>query len=177
MRAAIIQKQEKVNKLKEQLSKSSGFILTDHRGLTVREITELRRRLRETKTEYHIIKNTLLQRALEGGKLASLRQSLEGPTAVVFSSDPNLAAAKVLLSFAKEFEKPAIKAGAIANYVLTAEEVKAVANLPSREVLIARVIGGIQAPLSGLVNCLAGPIRGLITVLKAASQKTGKESG
>lgn len=171
MRPAIIKKQEKVGELKEKLTNSSGFILTDHRGLTVKEITELRRRLRETNTEYHIIKNTLLQRALEESKLESLRDSLQGPTAVVFGSDPNLAAAKVLLDFSKEFEKPAIKAGVIASNVLTVEEVKAVANLPSREVLVARVIGGLQAPLSGLVNCLAGLIRGLITVLKAVSEK------
>ncbi|MDI6792098.1 MAG: 50S ribosomal protein L10 [bacterium] len=173
MRPAIIQKQKAVNELKEKLAHSSGFVLTDHRGLTVKEITELRRRLRETNSEYHIVKNTLLQRALEGTNLASLRESLNGPTSVAFTSDPNMTVAKILLGFAKEFDKPAIKAGAFENKALTAKEVDAIANLPSKEVLIGRVLGGIQAPLTRLVNCLAAPMRGLLTVLKAASEKAG----
>lgn len=171
MRPAIIKKEKQVNELREKLAKVSSAILTDFRGLTVKEITDLRRRLKEANIELKIIKNNIVIRAVKGSDLDALTEYLQGPTAIAFGIDDPIVPVKILVDFANEYKKPEIKAGIIQGKVLKEEEIKKVTKLPSKEILLAQVISGIQAPISGLLNVLNAPIRALLNVLKAIEEK------
>jgi large subunit ribosomal protein L10 len=171
MRPAIIKKEKQVNELREKLNNVSSAILTDFRGLTVKEITDLRRRLKEANIEFKVIKNNIVIRAVKESDLEAITEYLQGPTAIAFGLDDPIVPVKILVDFAKEYKKPEIKAGIIQGKVLKEDEIKKVAKLPSKEILLAQVVSGIQAPLSGLVNVLNAPIRALINVLKAIEEK------
>jgi len=175
MRPAIIKKEKQVNELKEKLEKVSSAILTDFRGLTVKEMTDLRCRLREAKIEYKIIKNNIVIRAIKDTDLEALTDYLQGPTAIAFGVGDPVVPVKILLDFAKDYNKPEVKAGVIQGKILKNEEIKKLAKLPPREMLLAQVIGGIQAPLLGLLNVLNAPIRALLNVLKAIEEKKNNE--
>ncbi|MEW6097272.1 MAG: 50S ribosomal protein L10 [bacterium] len=171
MRASIIKKEKQVNELKDKLDKVSSAILTDFRGLTVKEIMDLRRRLKDANIEYKIIKNNIVIRAVKDTPLETLTEYLQGPTAIAFGVDDPVLPVKILVDFAKEYKKPEFKAGVIQGKILKDEEIKNVAKLPPREILLAQVIAGIQAPLLGLLNVLHAPIRSLLNVLKAIEEK------
>ncbi len=171
MRPAIIKKEKQVNELKEKLDKVSSLILTDFRGLTVKEITDIRRRLKDANIEYKIIKNNFVLRAVKESDFETLTDYLQGPTAIAFGLNDPVIPAKILVDFIKEYKKFEVKAGIIQGKFFNDEEIKKVAKLPSREILLAQVVGGIQAPLSGLLNVLNGPIRALLNVLKAIEEK------
>jgi len=171
MRQSIIKKEKQVNELKEKLDKVSSAILTDFRGLTVKEMTDLRWRLKAANIEYKIIKNNLVLRAVKDSDIETISAYLQGPIAMVFGEGDPVASVKILIDFAKEYKKPEIKGGVIQGKVFNSKEITQVAKLPSREVLLAQVVGGIQAPLSGLVTVLSGPIRSLLNVLKAIEEK------
>lgn len=151
-------KSQVVAEIKDKFEHSAGVVLADYRGLTVAEVTKLRVQLREAGVEYRVLKNTMVRRAAHEVGIEGLDSYLEGPTAVAFSADP-VAPAKVLIDFAKTNKKFAIKAGVVEGKVIDPNGVKSLADLPSREVLLALVLSGIQAPLAGLVNVLQGPIR------------------
>lgn len=156
----IEEKQKVVAEISEKLKSSSGIILADYRGLTVAQVTKLRSQLREAGIEYRVLKNTMIRRAAQEVGVEGLDPYLEGPTAVAFSVDP-VAPAKVLINFAKENKALEIKAAYVEGKVVDAAGVKALADLPSREVLLAMVLRGIQSPLTGMANVLQGPIRKL----------------
>ena len=149
-----------VSEIKEKFQQSSGVVLADYRGLTVAQVTQLRAQLRKAGVEYRVLKNTLVRRAADELGVEGLDSYLKGPTALAFSSDP-VAPAKILIDFAKanKLKKFQIKAGVLEGKVIGAEGVKALADLPSREVLLAMVLRGMQAPLTGMANVLQGPIR------------------
>jgi large subunit ribosomal protein L10 len=163
------EKAQAISAVKELLDRSKGAILTDYWGLTVAEITELRRRLREQQTEYHVVKNTLFRRAVEGGQ--GLDPFLEGPTAVAFALEDPAAPAKVLLDFIREKRKAALKAGWIDGRVLDLDQVTELSKLPPRAVLIGQVVGTIQGPISGLVYTLQGVISNFVYTLQAIVDK------
>ncbi|MEW6618090.1 MAG: 50S ribosomal protein L10 [bacterium] len=171
MRPAIIKKEKQVSELKEKLSKTSSAILTDYRGLTVKEITDLRRKFRTAGIEYKIIKNNIIFRAVKESDLDALSEYLQGPTAIAFSLNDPVAPVKFLIDFSKEYKKLELKAGIIQGKVLKADELTQVSKLPPKEVLIAQVVGGMKAPLVGVVNVLSAPIRSLVNVLKAIEGK------
>ncbi len=161
-----------VNRLVEQLSESNGFYLTDFTGLTVKGITELRRRLRDAGVEYVVAKNTLAQRAFQEVSISGLEDVLRGPTGFVFIKNDPVEAAKVLDGFKKEFEdKPAIKAGLVDGRQVSAGEVKRLASLPGRDGLLAQVGGALQAPLQGMLGALNGMMYQLAGVLEALRQE------
>lgn len=170
MGKALEQKKEVVKELKDKLNGSKATILTDYRGLDVAEITELRRQLREAGVEYKVVKNTLTRIAAKDAGYDFLEDYLVGPTAIAFSEDP-VAPAKVLSNFAKEHKDLELKAGMLDGKLLDKDAIKQLADLPSREVLLARVLAGMQAPISGLVNVLNGPLRGLVYALQAIKDK------
>lgn len=171
MRPAIIRKEKQVNEIKERLSRISSAILTDFRGLTVKELTDLRRQLKAANVDYKIIKNNLVFRAVEENDLKTLSQYLQGPTAIAFGLDDPTVPVKILINFIKEYKKLEIKAGIIQGRVFNAQELTQISKLPSKEILLAQFIGGLQAPIAGLVNTLSGTIRGLLNVLKAIEEK------
>ena len=149
-----------VTEIRARLEKSSGIVLADYRGLTVAEDTKLRIKMREAGIEYRVMKNTMIKRAADQAGLQALDTYLEGPTAIAFSEDP-VAPAKVLSEFMKTHRKYSIKAGIVEGKIVDADGVKALADLPSREILLSMVLRGIQVPLTGMANVLQGPIRKL----------------
>jgi len=164
-------KEEIVADLIAKFSRSKAAILTDYRGLTVVEISQLRNQMREVKSGYHVVKNRLTKLAIEEAGLPVPESLLTGPTAIGFCYEDAVAPAKVLMEFAKESKVLSIKGGLLGGKVITADDVLALAALPSRETLLAQVIAGMQAPLAGLVNVLKGPTRALIYILQARAKQ------
>ncbi len=152
--------------IKETLGNAEGVILTDFQGLTVKEITELRKTLRAANITYDVVKNTLAELAAQEAQIEGLEDYFKGPTAIAVSEDP-VAPAKIISDFAKTHRKLTIKAGVVGGKVVDADAVKELAKLPSREVLLAQVVGGLAAPISGFLNVLSGNIRNLVYVLDA----------
>lgn len=157
-----------IDGLEEDFSKCTVGILTDYRGLPTAQLTAVRRKLQETGGDYKVVKNTLARLAATRTGKENLVSSLEGPTAIAFGYDDITAPAKALSAYLRESKiKLEIKGGFVGDTVLSPQQVASLSTLPSREVLIAKVLGGMNAPISGLVNCLASPIRGLMGVLQA----------
>jgi len=160
------EKKEKIVKdIKEKLEKSKVAVFTNYRGITAGEITELRRSLRESGSELRIAKNTLTRIAARDLGLEGINPYLEGPVAIAFGYEDPVAPAKILHKFIKEYKKMEIKGGVLENAIVDADGIKELADLPPKEVLLAKVVGGMQAPISGLVNVLQGSIRNLVYVL------------
>ncbi|MFO8101507.1 MAG: 50S ribosomal protein L10 [Dehalococcoidia bacterium] len=162
-------KPEIVDRISDKLNRAEVVVATDYRGLTVAQITDLRSKLRKQGVEYHVVKNTLAGFAAGKVGKADLAQYLEGPTAIAFGYDDPVQALKVLLEYQKSAEDIPlqIKGGLLGNELLTAQQVSAIAKLPPRDELIAKLAGTLQAPISGLINVLNGNLQGLVTVLQA----------
>lgn len=135
MSKVIETKQQVVTEIADKLRASKSTIVVDYRGLTVSEATELRKQLREAGVEFKVYKNSLTRRAAESAEMAELNEFLTGPNAIAFSNEDVVAPAKVLNDFAKDHEALEIKAGVIEGKLVTLDEVKAIATLPSREAL------------------------------------------
>ncbi|HHW54923.1 MAG: 50S ribosomal protein L10 [bacterium] len=170
------EKEAIVAELKEKLEQSKAAILTDYRGLNVAAMTELRRLMREQGLEYRVVKNTLTRFAAQELGLDDLEPYLEGPTAIAFSFEDPVAPAKVIMDFAKEHKQLEVKAGLLRGKVIQPEGVKELADLPPREVLLAQVLGGLQAPIAGLVGVLNGAPRNLVYVLEAIRKQKEEAS-
>ena len=165
-------KQAVVAQLKEQLESAKGVVLTSYKGLTVAQDTELRRELREAGVSYHVVKNTMLRIAAKEAGIEGIEEHLEGTTAFAFSSEDAVAPAKVICGFIKknkleDAEVLTVKVGMVEGKVIGVDEVKALAALPSREELIAKLLGSMNAPISNTVNVLQGVIRNAVYVLDA----------
>ncbi|MDP4095962.1 50S ribosomal protein L10 [Paenibacillus sp. P96] len=146
--AKVIQaKQETVEVVTAKLRESATTVVADYRGLTVAQITELRKQLREAGIEFQVLKNTLLRRATAAAELTELDQALTGPTAIAFSTEDAVAPAKILNDFAKKNDALKLKGGVLEGRVVSAEEVKALAELPSREGLLSMLLSVLQAPV------------------------------
>ena len=140
--------------LVERLQAAQAGVIADYRGLTVAQDTELRAKLREAGVEYTIVKNTLLNFAAKEVGLEELEPVLHGPTALATSSTDLVASAKVLVDFAKSNEQLEIKGGFVEGKVISVDEVKVYASIPSKEVLISKMMGSLQAPVGNLVRAL-----------------------
>lgn len=140
--------------IKEKFEKVQTVVLVDYRGLTVAEDTELRNQLRKAGVEYAVLKNTMISRAIEGMNVDEMHASLEGPTAVAFGYEDMIAPAKILSDFAKKSKKLTIKCGVCDGAYLNAEGVEALASLPSKEVLIAKIMGSMMSSVSKFVYCV-----------------------
>jgi len=165
-----------VAELREKLSGAKSIVFTNYRGLTVAQDTKFRRKMREAGIEYRVAKNTMTRIAAKELGLNDLNPYLEGPTAIAISNIDPVAPAKLITDFIRENRLQAIeiKAGIVEGKVIDANAVKVLANLPSREALIAQILGTMQAPVSGLVRALSGTIGKLAYVLEAIRKQ--KES-
>lgn len=170
------EKAGKVAELKDLLSSSKGAVLVDYCGLTVAEDTELRSKMREAGVKYMVAKNTFIRIAAKEAGIEGLDAYLEHNTAVAFSAEDPVAPAKILNDFSKDHKALEIKAGILDGKVIALDEVKALAELPSREELLAKLVGSMQAPISGLVNVLQGTIRNFVYTLEDVRQKKEQES-
>ena len=169
------EKEQLVTELKDKITGAQALYYTDFTGLNVKRMTQLRRELRRAGVEYVVIKNTLALRAVNESGLVGER--LKGPTGIVVASDA-LAGAKVLTDFAKaNDQKPAIKGGMFDGRSIDAEQVKALANMPSREQMLSELGAGLMAPLAGFVGALNGMMYMMVGALEALkAQKDGGES-
>ena len=175
------QKKAIVANLKEILTSSQGVVITSYKGLTVAQDTALRVELRKAGVSYHVIKNTMTRIAAQEAGFEGMIQYLEGTTALAYSADDAVAPAKIISEFIKknnlaDEEKLVIKGGIVDGQVVTAEEVKAIASLPSREVLIAKLLGSMQAPVSNTVGVMGAMLRSIVNVLDAVRKQKEEQA-
>ncbi|MCA0758395.1 50S ribosomal protein L10 [Paenibacillus sp. N4] len=164
--ANIIQsKQQAVQEIAAKIAESSSTVVADYRGLNVAQVTELRKQLREAGIEFQVLKNSLVRRATEGTDYAALNDVLTGPTAVAFGKADAVAPAKILNDFAKKNDALKLKGGIVEGKVVSMEEVKALAELPSREGLLSMLLSVLQAP-----------IRNFALAVKAVGEKQEQEA-
>lgn len=171
------QKIQKVEEISENLKNANGVFLTDFSGLSVEEITQLRREFRKADVSYLVVKNTLAKRSCEEIGLEGMVPYLTGPTGLALANGDPVAPVRVIVDFLKAHknkEKPEIKGAVVEGQMLTAKEAEAMKDIPTRDVLVAQVVGSIAAPLSGLVGGLQGVISKLVYALDAVKEK--KES-
>lgn len=147
-------KEAKVAEIKEKLEKAQSVILADYQGLTVEEDTQLRKSLREAGVEYKVYKNTLVSLAAKELGMEGIVAHLEGPVSIAFGYEDATAPARILFDFAKDHKKLELKAGLVDGEVFDKEKVEQLASIPSKEVLIAKLLGSIKAPLSNLAYLL-----------------------
>lgn len=175
---AIAEKNKVVEGLKEKIGRAKLMLIADYFGFSVKDVTDLRRKLRPEDSEFRVIKNTLIVRALAESGLAELGDQLKGPTALLLGYKDAVSPLKILVNFIKASEKGAIRKGVVDAKVFGKDDLNAISRLPSRQVLLGKAVGGIQAPLYGIVNVLQGPIRKLVYALDAIkNQKGGGSNG
>lgn len=145
------QKQAVINEIKENIENAKSLVLVDYRGLNVSELTELRKRFREENVLYKVYKNTMMDFAFKELGYDDILESLEGPNAVAFSMEDPIAAARVSYEFAKEHENLEIKVGYLEGEFMDSAKVQKIASIPSREVLLAKLLGSLKAPVSNFV--------------------------
>ena len=147
-------KQPIVQEISEAINGAASVVVVDYRGLTVAEDTQLRKQLREAGISYKVYKNTLVSRAVEGTEFESLREVLEGPSAFAISAEDATAPARVLAEFAKKAPKLEIKAGVVEGTFFDAEGMKEISSIPSREILLGRLLGSMQSPIANFARVL-----------------------
>ncbi|MDO8491424.1 MAG: 50S ribosomal protein L10 [Dehalococcoidia bacterium] len=161
-----------VAELTEVLSKNDAIVATDYRGLTVADVTGLRKKLREEGAQYLVVKNTLVRLAGQKVGKEGLSNVLQGPTALALSDKDASRMAKALLDYMRvSTTKFTVKGGMLGKRVLSVQDVSTLATLPSRDILISRLLGQMNAPIANLVSVLDAPIRGLAIVLKGRLEK------
>ena len=147
-------KKQIVAELKEKMANAASCVLVDYKGINVADDTALRKELREAGIDYRVVKNTLLGRAIEGTELEGIKSVLEGTTAIAISKEDHVAAARILNKFAEAHENFNIKAGYLDGKEIDLETIKSLAKLPSREVLLATVVGAFQAPIAAFARAV-----------------------
>ncbi len=167
----LAQKKEIVAQLAKKMTESGSGVLVEYKGINVADDTKLRASLRKAGVEYTVVKNTLLSKAASEIGFEKLDEVLSGTTALALNSTDPLAAAKILCEYAEKHENFKIKAGFIDGQVISAADVEALSKLPSKEVLIAQVLGTLNAPITSFVNVLNANIRGLAVALQAIVDK------
>lgn len=170
------QRQETVDTLAAEFRASPNLYLTDFTGLNVLRMTELRRRLRSAGSRFVVVKNTLAQRALAANQIGALDEHLNGPTGLVLAGSDPVTAAKVLTEFAREFERPAIKLGLVDGRPMTPDQVKQLAMLPTRDVLLGQLAGTFQAPMAQFAGVMNGLLMQVVGALEALRTQRGAGS-
>jgi len=161
------EKEVAVAEMAEIFEKSKGVFLTDFQGLNVEKISDLRQKCREASVGYLVVKNTLAKLAVKQVGWEEMLEHLEGPSAIAYSFEDPSAPARVINEFAKKEEKPAIKVSYFEGVFYGPEKVKAIASLPSKDVLLAQVVGGFNAPIQGFVGTIHGLLQKLVMTLDA----------
>ena len=155
----------------QALDKSGAVFLANYSGMTVEELTAMRRELKAVQADFHVVKNTIAQKAVEGRDENVISELFKGQTGVVFAYGDAAAAAKVFAESAKKFEKLKIIGGYMEKSLLTPASVEKLASLPSRDVLLGQLVGTMVAPHRGLLNVLTGVPRNFVQVLNAIKEK------
>ncbi len=174
--SALTLKQQVVSEIKDAIQNSKSISIVEYRGLNVSELTELRSKFRAEDVNYKVYKNTMVNIALEELGYEGYEEYLKGPNGFVFSNEDMVAGPRIAADFAKDNPKLVVKAGIIDGKVVDAEGVKALAKLPTRDVLLAQVLGGLNAPIQGFANVLQGTMRSLVIALNAVKEKQEQEA-
>jgi len=170
-KSILAQKQTVVAELCDRMKRAKTGILVDYKGITVLQDTKLRAELRKSNVNYTVVKNTLMEKAIAQIGFEKLSGVLMNTTALATSDEDLVAPAKILCEYAKKNPKFSIKAGFIEGAVVDAASVESLAELPSKEVLVAKMLGSFNAPITGFVNVLNGNIRGLVVALSAIAEQ------
>ena len=166
-------KQDKIEAMKENFSKAKVAVVTEYRGMSVEEITKLRRALQKENSDYMVTKNTLAKVAAKGTQFEVLEEVLKGPVAIAFGFADEVAPAKVLKKFIKEAKKGQIIAAAMDGKLLNAKETEVLADLPSKEELYAKMLGCINSPATGIAGAVNAVMSGLVRAMdQVAKQKS-----
>ena len=166
------EKTESVATLRERLQPVRTAVITEYRGLTVQQLSDLRKQLKAVQSEYKVVKNRLARLAVKELALDSLATHFKGPTGLVFTAKDPVPMAKALQTFARTNPALTIKVGLVEGKVVAPAELKALADLPSKEALRSQLVGALQGPLSQLVSLLAAPQRELVRILEARSKQS-----
>ena len=169
------EKEQRIKEIEQDLQQADFLVLTDYRGLNVDEISNLRRSLRENDCKYKVVKNNLAKIAASQVGKEEINNYLEGPVAIAYGYDDPVATAKALTKADKELKNLSITAGYLEGKILSPADIKALGEIPSKEVLYCKLCGAFQAPISGLVNVLQGNIRNLACAFDAIRRQ--KEAG
>lgn len=169
-----IEKTRVVQELNDKFSRAKSVILTDYKGLTVKELSDIRNHLRKCGAEYKVVKNTIALRAAEGTGVQSVHDYFTGTTGVVISYDDFMTPMKTLIEYANKLDVFKIKVGVLEGAVLNPAMIKDVAYLPSREVLLAKALGSMKSPIYGLASTLHGILRQFAYVINAVKQSKEK---
>ena len=164
-------KSQQVAELTERFSRSKAVVFTEYKGLTVAEIAELRKNLKEAGAEYKIAKNTLINIAVQGTPVEAAKEFFVGPTGVAFGFDDPVAAAKKVLEYSEKNDKLKVKSGIVEGKLFSFDELKSLSKLPPRKVLLGMMAGTFQAPLSKLAGALHATVAQLAYALDAAKNK------
>jgi large subunit ribosomal protein L10 len=159
------QKAAEVSELTEEIGKANNAFLIDFKGITVPQVTELRKQVRETKSGYVVVKNTLALIALKDSPIVAMREQFTGPTAIAFNAADAVALAKALTKFAKDVPAVRFKGAMLNGQVVPTEQIQTIATLPSREELVSKLLFVLQSPIRGLATVLQANIRNLAVVL------------
>lgn len=168
---SIEEKKRVVEDIKERLQQAQSVVIVENNGLKVSEATELRAKLRKANVDFKVLKNTLVKIAADDNGIAGLEQYLTGPNAWAFGNEDPVTAAKVLVDYGKTNKNLIIKGGILEGIVLDEQGIKALAELPSKEELLAKLLSAIQSPLVGMANVLQGPIRKCVYALEAVRKE------
>lgn len=171
------QKEETLNIVTEKFSKAKAVVFADFKGMTMSQLSDLRKTLRETGSEFTVVKNTLLRLAVKetGKKDSGLEATLEGPTATLFAYDDEITPIKALVKAIKDNGIGEVKAGILGDNVLDKAKITQLSTLPSKDELRGQVVGVLVAPLRGMINVLNGNLRGLAVVLNEIRKQKGGE--
>ena len=164
-------KENKIESIKEKLSKAQVAIVTEYKGLTVEEITSLRRELQKESGDYTVTKNTLAKIAVKDTPYEVITETLKGPVAIAFGFEDPAAPAKVLAKFIKETKKGVITAAGLDGQLLTAEEAKALADIPSKEELYAKMLGCVNSPATGIAGAVNAVMSSLVRAIDAVAKQ------
>jgi large subunit ribosomal protein L10 len=160
-----------ISELEKEFKSRPAFFVAQHGTISATSLDQLRAKLRATNTRYFVVKNSLGKKALEKANLSQFSDSLSGSCGIAFSSGDIVASSKVLVDFAKDNVTFKVQNAYFNGEVVGADKVKILASLPSREVLLSRMVGGMQSPIRGFVQVLAGTIRQVVTVFDAIAKK------
>jgi len=168
------QKEARVEELKKEFQSMQHILIGDFTGMDVATATEMRAKLREASVSYRVVKNSLARLAVEGTEFEGLAEHLKGPNGLVMTDGDAAIAAKIMVEYEKGKKTPQIRSGIIDSMIVTASEIRRIAELPPREVLLAQIAAGFQAPVAGLARLLNELSRKLVATLDAVrEQKEG----
>lgn len=168
-------KTDTVEALRGIIARQKASVLTEYRGLTVDEITGLRKKLREIEAEFRVVKNTLIRRASKDSGFSQLEEFFIGPTAIGFTTGDPVLLAKTMRDAAAGNKKIRLKAGYLNGKVLSGKEIESLADIPPRDVLLFRLVGGLASPITGMAQVLSGPKRKLAYALQSIHDQKSKQ--